>query len=77
MIPFFVPEFTEDMENAAINALKNEYCEAKSITTKDYNIIKVKAVNNELGFLRFLDEGVKVWLAFATLKKTMGTVSIT
>ena len=24
MIPFFVPEFTKDMENAAINALKNE-----------------------------------------------------
>tara|TARA_X000000368_G_C22977526_1_gene688319 strand:+ start:156 stop:1019 length:864 start_codon:yes stop_codon:yes gene_type:complete len=34
-----------------VNALKNEYCEAKSITTKDYNIIKVKAVNNELGFV--------------------------
>ena len=24
MIPFFVPEFTQDMENAAINALRNE-----------------------------------------------------
>ena len=24
MIPFFVPEFTKDMENAAIDALKNE-----------------------------------------------------
>ena len=24
MIPFFVPEFTKDMENAAINALRNE-----------------------------------------------------
>ena len=24
MIPFFVPEFTKEMENAAINALKNE-----------------------------------------------------
>ena len=24
MIPFFVPEFTKDMENAAVDALKNE-----------------------------------------------------
>ena len=24
MIPFFIPEFTKDMENAAIDALKNE-----------------------------------------------------
>ena len=24
MIPFFVPEFTKEMEDAAINALKNE-----------------------------------------------------
>jgi len=24
MIPFFVPEFTKDMENAAIDALRNE-----------------------------------------------------
>ncbi len=33
-----------------VNALKNKSCSARSITTKEYNIILVKPKTNELGF---------------------------
>ena len=34
-----------------VNALKNKSCSARSITTKEYNIILVKPKTNELGFV--------------------------
>ncbi len=34
-----------------VNALKNKSCEARSITTKEYNIILVKPERGELGFV--------------------------
>ena len=34
-----------------VNALKNKSCDARSITTKEYNIISVKPERGELGFV--------------------------
>ena len=34
-----------------VNALKNKFCDARSITTKEYNIILVKPERGELGFV--------------------------
>ena len=34
-----------------VNALKNKFCDARSITTKEYNIILVKPEREELGFV--------------------------
>ena len=34
-----------------INALKDQSCGAKGITTKEYNIISVKQENEDLGFV--------------------------
>ena len=40
-----------DFNKEIVNALKDESCDAKSITTKEYNIITVKSERNELGFV--------------------------
>ena len=40
-----------DFNKEIVNALKDESCDAKSITTKEYNIITVKSEKNELGFV--------------------------
>jgi len=40
-----------DFNKEIVNALKDKYCDAKSITTKEYNIITVKSERNELGFV--------------------------
>ena len=40
-----------DFNKEIVNALKDESCDAKSITTKEYNIITVKPEKNELGFV--------------------------
>ena len=40
-----------DFNKEIVNALKDKYCDAKSITTKEYNIITVKSQRNELGFV--------------------------
>ena len=40
-----------DFNKEIVNALKDKYCDAKSITTKEYNIITVKSKRNELGFV--------------------------
>ena len=40
-----------DFNKEIVNALKDKYCDAKSITTKEYNIITVKSEKNELGFV--------------------------
>ena len=50
-----------------VNALKNKSCDARSITTKEYNIILVKPERGELGFvgipteinINVLDETIK------------------
>jgi len=34
-----------------VNALKDQFCEARRITSKEYNIITVKPENDELGFV--------------------------
>ena len=40
-----------DFNKEIVNALKDKSCDAKSITTKEYNIITVKSEKNELGFV--------------------------
>ena len=40
-----------DFNKEIVNALKDKSCDAKSITTKKYNIITVKSERNELGFV--------------------------
>ena len=40
-----------DFNKEIVNALKDKSCDAKSITTKEYNIITVKPERNELGFV--------------------------
>ena len=40
-----------DFNREIVNALKDRSCDAKSITTKEYNIITVKSERNELGFV--------------------------
>ena len=40
-----------DFNKEIVNALKNKSCDAKSITTKEYNIITVKSERSELGFV--------------------------
>ena len=40
-----------DFNKEIVNALKDRSCDAKSITTKDHNIITVKPERNELGFV--------------------------
>jgi len=40
-----------DFNKEIVNALKDKSCNAKSITTKDSNIIAVKSERNELGFV--------------------------
>ena len=40
-----------DFNKEIVNALKDKSCDAKSITTKEYNIITVKSQRNELGFV--------------------------
>ena len=40
-----------DFNKEIVNALKDKSCDAKSITTKEYNIISVKSERNELGFV--------------------------
>ena len=40
-----------DFNKEIVNALKEKSCNAKSITTKDHNIITVKSERNELGFV--------------------------
>jgi len=40
-----------DFNKEIVNALKDKSCNAKSITTKDNNIIAVKSERNELGFV--------------------------
>ena len=40
-----------DFNKEIVNALKDRSCDAKSITTKEYNIITVKSERNELGFV--------------------------
>ena len=40
-----------DFNKEIVNALKDKSCNAKSINTKEYNIITVKSERNELGFV--------------------------
>ena len=40
-----------DFNKEIVNALKDKSCDAKSITTKERNIITVKSERNELGFV--------------------------
>ena len=40
-----------DFNKETVNALKDKSCDAKSITTKEHNIIIVKSERNELGFV--------------------------
>ena len=40
-----------DFNKEIVNALKDKSCDAKSITTKKYNIITVKSERDELGFV--------------------------
>ena len=40
-----------DFNKEIVNALKDRACDAKSITTKEYNIITVKSERSELGFV--------------------------
>ena len=40
-----------DFNKEIVNALKDKSCDARSITTKEYNIILVKPKTNELGFV--------------------------
>ena len=40
-----------EFNNEIVNALKEKSCNAKSITTKDHNIIVVKSERKELGFV--------------------------
>ena len=40
-----------EFNNEIVNALKEKSCNAKSITTKDHNIIVVKSEREELGFV--------------------------
>ena len=40
-----------DFNKEIVNALKDKSCDAKSVTTKEYNIITVKSERNELGFV--------------------------
>ena len=40
-----------DFNKEIVNALKDRACDAKSITTKDHNIITVKPERNELGYV--------------------------
>ena len=40
-----------DFNKEIVNALKDKSCDAKSVTTKEYNIIAVKSKRNELGFV--------------------------
>ena len=46
-----VEEVLVDFNKEIVNALKDKSCDAKSITTKEYNIITVKPERNELGFV--------------------------
>ncbi len=46
-----VEEVLVDFNKEIVNALKNKSCSARSITTKEYNIILVKPKTNELGFV--------------------------
>jgi len=57
-----------DFNKEIVNALKDKSCDAKSITTKEYNIITVKPEKNELEFVgepteikvNFLNEIIQV-----------------
>ena len=40
-----------ELNKEIVNALKDQSCEAKRITSKEYNIITVKPENDELGFV--------------------------
>ena len=46
-----VEDFLIEFNKEIVNALKNKSCSARSITTKEYNIILVKPKTNELGFV--------------------------
>ena len=46
-----VEDVLVDFNKEIVNALKDKSCNAKSITTKEYNIITVKSERNELGFV--------------------------
>ena len=46
-----VENVSVDFNKEIVNALKDKSCDAKSITTKEYNIITVKSERNELGFV--------------------------
>ena len=46
-----VEDVLVDFNKEIVNALKDKSCDAKSITTKEYNIITVKSERNELGFV--------------------------
>jgi acetylglutamate kinase len=46
-----VEDILIDFNKEIVTALKNKLCESRRITTKEYNIITVKAENNELGFV--------------------------
>jgi len=46
-----VEDVLVDFNKEIVNALKNESCDAKTINTKEHNIITVKPERNELGFV--------------------------
>ena len=46
-----VEDVLVDFNKEIVNSLKDKSCNAKSITTKEYNIITVKSERNELGFV--------------------------
>ncbi len=62
-----VEDVLTDFNKEIVDALKDKYCDAKSITSKENNIIKVKSEKKELGYVgepteinaNFLDELIK------------------
>ena len=45
-----------ELNKKIVNALKNQSCKAKRITTKEYNVISVKPERKELGFVGTPDQ---------------------
>ena len=45
-----------ELNKEIVNALKNQSCKAKRITTKEYNVISVKPERKELGFVGTPDQ---------------------
>ena len=51
-----VEDVLVELNKEIVNALKNQSCKARRITTKEYNVISVKSERKELGFVGTPDQ---------------------